>query len=140
MIYRRDIRIEFNHCDPAGIVFYPRYFEMTNSVVENFFREVAGHSFAEMMAAFEGVPTAHLEADFHAPSRLGEVLNWRAEVTRLGTSSIGFSVEAWCAEARRVSVALVLVFVSARHGQPQPQPWPDPIRSRISAFMETRDA
>ncbi|MFD1807906.1 hypothetical protein ACFSHQ_06310 [Gemmobacter lanyuensis] len=36
MIYRRPIQIEFNHCDPAGIVFYPRYFEMTNSVIENF--------------------------------------------------------------------------------------------------------
>ena len=53
VIYRRAIQIEFNHCDPAGIVFYPRYFEMVNSVVENFFREVAGHSFAAMMAGAE---------------------------------------------------------------------------------------
>ena len=42
MTYTRHIRIEFNHCDPAGIVFYPRYFEMTNSVVENFFADVVG--------------------------------------------------------------------------------------------------
>jgi len=25
-MYERLIQIEFNHCDPAGIVFYPRYF------------------------------------------------------------------------------------------------------------------
>lgn len=140
MIYRREIRIEFNHCDPAGIVFYPRYFEMTNSVVENFFREVAGHSFAEMMTAFEGVPTARLEADFHAPSRLGEVLDWRAAVTHLGKSSLGLSLEAWCAEQRRVSVALVLVFVAAQDGTPRPKPWPAPVRARIAAFKETADA
>ncbi|MCV2865872.1 hypothetical protein [Defluviimonas sp. WL0075] len=66
MIYRRAIRVEFNHCDPAGIVFYPRYFEMTNSVCERFFREVAGHSCAAMMVAGEGVPTERMEADFHA--------------------------------------------------------------------------
>ena len=28
MLYHRLYPIEFNHCDPAGIVFYPRYFEM----------------------------------------------------------------------------------------------------------------
>ena len=26
-------KVRFQHCDPAGIVFYPRYFEMLNSVV-----------------------------------------------------------------------------------------------------------
>ena len=46
MTYTRTVPIEFNHCDPAGIVFYPRYFEMTNSVVENFFPDEVGHSFA----------------------------------------------------------------------------------------------
>lgn len=39
-MYERLIQIEFNHCDPAGIVFYPRYFEMVNSVIENFFADV----------------------------------------------------------------------------------------------------
>ena len=65
--FHHPIRIEFNHCDPAGIVFYPRYFEMTNSTVETFFREVAGHSYAAMMESGEGVPTARLEVNFHAP-------------------------------------------------------------------------
>ena len=50
MAYARTIPVEFNHCDPAGIVFYPRYFEMVNSVVENFFLEDVGYSFARMMA------------------------------------------------------------------------------------------
>lgn len=27
LINRRTIRIEWGDCDPAGIVFYPRYFE-----------------------------------------------------------------------------------------------------------------
>jgi 4-hydroxybenzoyl-CoA thioesterase len=140
VIYRRDIRIEFNHCDPAGIVFYPRYFEMTNSVAENFFREVAGHSYAGMMADFEGVPTARLEADFHAPSRLGEVLEWHLQVDRLGASSIGLTLTAHAEGAVRVTVRLVLVFVSAATGRPVPKPWPAPIRERIATFMEAEDA
>lgn len=141
MIYRREIRIEFNHCDPAGIVFYPRYFEMTNSVAENFFREVAGHSYAGMMDAFEGVPTAKLEADFHAPSRLGEVLEWRMRIDRLGGSSISFTLTAHGPDgALRVTVRLVLVFISATSGRPVPQPWPEAVRTRIATFMEADDA
>jgi 4-hydroxybenzoyl-CoA thioesterase len=137
VIYSRTIQIEFNHCDPAGIVFYPRYFEMTNSVVENFFREIVGHSFAAMMAAGEGVPTARIETDFHSPSRLGEVLDWRLSVTRLGGSSLGLALAASCDGAKRVTVTLVLVWVG---GDGRPCPWPDKIRAKLAAFMEAGDA
>lgn len=133
MIFHHPIRIEFNHCDPAGIVFYPRYFEMTNSTVETFFREVAGHSYAAMMAQREGVPTARLEVNFHAPSRLEEVLDWQLTVTRLGTSSVAFRLQAQCDGTTRLTADLTLVYVTA---QGRPQPWPQPIRDRITAFME----
>ncbi len=133
MIWHRPIRIEFNHCDPAGIVFYPRYFEMTNSVVENFFREVAGLPYEVMMAAGEGVPTAKLETVFHAPSRLGEIIDWRLGVKTLGRSSVGLHLEAWCADSHRVTADLVLVYIG---GQGRPQPWPPTVRDRIAAFQE----
>ena len=137
MIYRRHIQIEFNHCDPAGIVFYPRYFEMTNSVAENFFREVAGNSYAAMMQTMSGVPTARLEADFHAPSRLGEVLDWRLHLLRLGRSSVEFRLEAWCGDQHRVTVRLVLVY---GEGLGRPTPWPDAMRQAMTSFMEAPDA
>jgi 4-hydroxybenzoyl-CoA thioesterase len=141
MLYRQPIRIEFNHCDPAGIVFYPRYFEMTNSVCESFFREVAGHSYAVMMANGEGVPTARMEVNFHAPSRLEEVLDWRLQVVKLGNSSITLHIEAH-GEAQsdgqhRITADLVLVFVSTKDGRPQP--WTDAMRAKITALMEAPD-
>jgi 4-hydroxybenzoyl-CoA thioesterase len=137
MIYHREIPVEFNHCDPAGIVFYPRYFEMVNSVVENFFREVAGVSYAAMMKGGEGVPTARLEATFLSPSRLGDVLDWRLAVTRLGGSSVGFTVGAWCDGGHRLMVDLVLVWVE---WEGRPKPWPQALRQRILDFMEKDDA
>ena len=133
MIYTRDIRIEFNHCDPAGIVFYPRYLEMTNSVCENFFREIGGHGYPEMMKEGEGAPTASLQVSYHRPSYHGDVLEWRLGVTRLGQSSISFHLEAHCNGEHRVTADLTLVFVTFQRG---PQPWPDAIRARIAAFME----
>ena len=37
-LFKYAIDIGFRHCDPAGIVFYPRYFEMMNDAIEIFFR------------------------------------------------------------------------------------------------------
>jgi 4-hydroxybenzoyl-CoA thioesterase len=137
MIYSRAIPVEFNHCDPAGIVFYPRYFEMTNSVVENFFREVVGQSFAAMMQAGEGVPTARVETDFHAPSRLGDVLDWRLSVTRIGGSSVRLRLEAWGEGVRRVTVGLVLVRVGA---EGRPLRWSEAMRSAMVPYKEAANA
>ncbi|CPO21707.1 4-hydroxybenzoyl CoA thioesterase [Bordetella pertussis] len=33
-----EVEVRFRHCDPAGIVFYPRYFEMINDFVEEWRR------------------------------------------------------------------------------------------------------
>lgn len=133
MIYCRQIRVEFNHCDPAGIVFYPRYFEMINSVVENFFRDVVELPYEAMMACHEGVPAARIEVRFQAPSRLGEVLDWQLSVARLGTSALDFEIEARVAGTCRLSAQLTLVHVSDTG---HPQPWSQSIRARIVEFME----
>lgn len=131
MTYHRTIQIEFNHCDPAGIVFYPRYFEMTNSVVENFFAEVLGCSFARMMEERSGVPTARIEVNFHAPSRLGEKLDFALAIARIGTSSVAFRIVAHASGIDRLTADLTLVNVDA-HGQSQP--WSHNLRSRMEVF------
>jgi 4-hydroxybenzoyl-CoA thioesterase len=133
MIYERPIQIEFNHCDPAGIVFYPRYFEMINSVVENFFKDVVGRSFAAMLSgAQNGVPTVALEAQFMAPSRLGETILFSLQANRLGTSSLGLTVSAHLADALRLRANLTLVWTD----QMKATPWPPEMRARLSEFME----
>ncbi|MCV9999270.1 acyl-CoA thioesterase [Pararhizobium sp. YC-54] len=135
MIYRRSIRVEFNHCDPAGIVFYPRYFEMCNSVVENFFRDIVRRPFEDMMARREGVPTARIETNFHAPSRLGDGLDWQLSVKRIGTSALDLALDATCNDESRLSATLTLVYVSATG---RPQPWSQSALNHISEFMEIK--
>jgi 4-hydroxybenzoyl-CoA thioesterase len=133
MIYSRQIRIEFNHCDPAGIVFYPRYLEMTNSVAENFFRDIVQLPYEALMERGDGVPTAGLKVAFHAPSRLGELLDWRLEVRRLGRSALDIHIEAHGDDRHRISVDKTLVHID---GNGRPKSWPGEIRDRITAFME----
>ena len=134
MLYHRRYPIEFNHCDPAGIVFYPRYFEMTNHVCENFFREAVGMSYAAMMAEGAGVPAVRIETEFRAPSRLGDVLDVTLGVVRLGGSSVTVQVVAMGAGQLRLTAVITLVWMKAVAGVPTPQRWPDAMRARLSAF------
>ncbi|PZR00138.1 MAG: thioesterase [Cereibacter sphaeroides] len=133
MAYTRTIQIEFNHCDPAGIVFYPRYFEMVNSVTENFFADEVGRSYAEMMKAVSGVPTARLEANFRAPSRLGDKLEFTLEVVRLGASSVTFLIVGRGNGELRLSVEVTLVWVE---GSLSATPWPEDMRARLAAHQK----
>ena len=133
MSYTREIQIEFNHCDPAGIVFYPRYFEMTNSVVENFFNDVVGRSFASMhRGADNGVPTVSLVAEFVAPSRLGDKVLFSLKIEKLGRSSVSLKIEGHMGTDLRLRVALVLVWIDGMKSAA----WPEAMRARMAAYME----
>ena len=133
MTYTREIQIEFNHCDPAGIVFYPRYFEMTNSVVENFFNDVVGRSFASMHRdAHNGVPAVSLAAEFVAPSRLGDKVLFSLKVEKLGRSSVALKIEGHMGAELRLRVALTLVWTDGMKSAA----WPDAMRARLQAYME----
>lgn len=133
MTYQRTIPIEFNHCDPAGIVFYPRYFEMTNSVIENFFADVVGRSFASMHSgAQNGVPTVSIVAEFVAPSRLGDKVLFALQIAKLGRSSVTVTIEGRMAEELRMRATLTLVWIDGMKAAA----WPDDMRARLQAYME----
>lgn len=138
MSYRRRIPVEFNHCDPAGIVFYPRYFEMLNSTIENFFADVLAYPFARIHVEEHcAVPTAHIDATFHAPSRLGEMLDFVLEIEAVGRSSLRLVQRVSAGGQDRLQCTSTLVWVG-RDGRAAP--WPDAIRMKMNHFKETSDA
>jgi 4-hydroxybenzoyl-CoA thioesterase len=132
--YRADILVRFAHCDPAGIVFFPRYMEMFNNLVEDWCRDELGFSFAEIhLGRGWGLPTVHLEVDFLAPSVVGEVLTATVAVRSLGTSSIGLSILLQGPDGGdRVRAQTVLVLTEA-HSR-RPVPIPADLRARLSVF------
>ena len=126
-------KILFQHCDPARIVFYPRYFEIINAVVEQWYEEGVGVSFAEMhMVREEGVPTLKTEAYFPAPSRLGELLQFSLRVVKMGTSSVDLDIQAECDGEVRVEAKLTLVHIS--NNTEKSKPWPDDMRGPMMDY------
>lgn len=124
-------KVRFQHCDPAGIVFYPRYFELINSVVEDWFEMVVHHDFNQLhVESGTGVPTAAINTQFHAPSRLGERLNFELTVEALGRSSLDLQIVAYCGEQKRLTSRSTLVFMDLTSGKSMP--WTAPMRQRIT--------
>jgi 4-hydroxybenzoyl-CoA thioesterase len=88
----RTLRIEWGHCDPAGIVFYPRYFEMFDAATAALFERACGMTKFEMLKAFAcaGIPVVETRARFLMPTRFGDDVTLESTVTELRRSS--FSV------------------------------------------------
>lgn len=129
-VSRQNVR--FAHVDGAAIVFYPRYFEMLNAAVEDFFAEVVGIDFARLHGERRlGVPTVRLEADFVAPSRLGDQLDFELGLARLGRSSLEFDVRVRCGNEERFRARQVIVCMDL--DQARAVSWPNDIRPQMAS-------
>jgi 4-hydroxybenzoyl-CoA thioesterase len=133
--FQAEVLVRFADCDPAGIVFYPRFLEMFNNLVEDWCSAGLNFSFNDIVIKSGwGLPTVHLEADFIAPSRLGEVLTAKLFVRSLGTSSIKADILLFGPdETERVRGKVVLVLMDRR--SQRALPFPEKLRDRISTFI-----
>ncbi len=93
MIYKRNSRIEWGDCDPAGIVFFPRYFAMFDSCTTALFSQALGMSKYQFTRhyGFAGYPMVDTRAKFHKPTKFGDDVEIETRIVRFGRSS--FDVE-----------------------------------------------
>lgn len=126
--------IRFQHCDPAGIVFYPRYYEMFNLVVEKWFEEVVGLNFSEMhFKRGMGIPVVHIESRFLAASYLSDCVDFTLSITRLSQRSATVHIEGKCAEELRCVSDQTIVCMDLKSRKAQA--WPQSIRIQIQQYQ-----
>lgn len=91
--HSRSLQIEWGHCDPAGIVFNPRYFEYFDWSTALLFERALGLTKPEMLKTYDaaGIPLVDTRARFLSPCRYGETIEITSSVLKLGRSS--FEVE-----------------------------------------------
>ncbi|KDD16436.1 acyl-CoA thioesterase [Bordetella bronchiseptica] len=137
-----EVEVRFRHCDPAGIVFYPRYFEMINDFVEEWFDKGMGLPFHALhVDRHIGTPLASVQCDFSAPSRWHERLRQELSVRRIGGASFRADVRFLGPDDRlRLSADLTIVTVDLR--SMRSTSLPDDLRARMQAFLspQARDA
>ncbi len=123
--------VRFAHVDAAGIVFYPRYFEMLNGAVEDWCARGLGADFRALHDIRGiGVPTVGLEAEFHSPSRLGDMLDIALVPLHVGRSSCRLELTFSCGGETRLIARVTLVCTNL--AAMRSTPWPDDIRARMT--------
>ncbi|MFM0653556.1 acyl-CoA thioesterase [Paraburkholderia sediminicola] len=132
--FESEKRIRFQHCDPAGIVFYPQYFVLFHELIEDWFNRGLEVNYADLIAVQRlGVPTVRLECDFIAPSTIGDTLQLRLAVKRVGTTSIALSLMAFSGDKLRVRIEQVIVLFSLERRAPVMIS--EDLRRRIGQFL-----
>lgn len=135
--HRRSIR--FGECDPAGIVYYPRFVEMVHDAIEAWVGAPPeegglGLDYHGMIRAGTGFPTATLTMEFLAPATMGEALVLTPLVERVGGASYAFVLHAHRAETEIFRARAVIVTVSI--AETRPIPLPEPFRAALERQME----
>jgi len=103
LIHSRRFRVEWGQCDPAGIVFYPRYMEMFDTGTGQLFART-GLSAAEMRGVYGiiGMPLVEQGAKFLLPCRFDDEVTIESEAGDWGRAS--FVVKHRILKAGRLAV------------------------------------
>ena len=133
--FTRSVTIRFSHCDPAGIVYFPHYFDMFNGVIEDWYTYELGCNYAELITGSRfGFPFVHLDCDFKIPSRMGDIIDMTLLVEKIGRSSLGIAVVCHLDGLERLRAHMVTAMMSleTRRGVELPQV----LRERIEAYRQ----
>jgi 4-hydroxybenzoyl-CoA thioesterase len=133
--FERPLLIRFSHCDPAGIVFFPRYLAMFNDLVEDWVTEALGIPYAELLGPRRtGLPSVSLNCQFSAVSRMGDEVMLGLSLEHIGRSSLRLNLGCRSGTEQRVQVQQVLVATSL--DTHRPIPIPDDLRQAMTAFQQ----
>ncbi|MGA9818413.1 MAG: thioesterase family protein [Pseudolabrys sp.] len=91
--YRKQLTIEWGQCDPAGIVFNSRFFEMFDASTWQMFEAALGVKPHELASAFgiTGIPLVDVRANFIKAVKFGDIVDLTSRVSEFRRSS--FDVE-----------------------------------------------
>lgn len=133
----KEEKIRFQHIDYAGIVFYPRFLEMLNALVEDWFEEALDSPFHQMHQT-NGIPTVDLKVQFKSPARLGETITKELWVKELRNSSLICGFQFINKNKQLIlegEVTLVHVKIEADRTKIQAEAFNDIMKAKIERFL-----
>jgi 4-hydroxybenzoyl-CoA thioesterase len=81
-IFSRQFRIEWGDCDPAGIVFNPRFFQFFDTNTWLMFEAALGVNMQELNRAFDiaGIVLVDVQGNFLKPAAFGDAVELTSRV------------------------------------------------------------
>ena len=138
-MHKLPVAVRWGHCDPAGIVYFPRFFEMFHEAMESWFGACLGAPYDDVIVRRKiGFPSVHTEADFRQPTRFGEAIVIELRVGDLGRTSIRLEYAVLGPDGQtRATGATVCVVMDLDPSRPtyrKALPVPDDLRQAIETF------
>jgi 4-hydroxybenzoyl-CoA thioesterase len=89
LVNTRRVRIEWGDCDPAGIIFYPRYFEIFDASTSALIERALGMIKRDYLKAYDfaGHPLVSTRCRFLMATRFGDDVTIESAVTEFRRSS-----------------------------------------------------
>jgi 4-hydroxybenzoyl-CoA thioesterase len=116
---RKAIHIEWGDCDPAGIVYYPRYFAYFDNCTSALF-QAAGLPKHQMLKTYGivGIPMVDTRARFLAPSRFGDDVVVESSIVQWNRSSFEVYHQLFRGDALAVECWETRVWAARAEGDP----------------------
>jgi 4-hydroxybenzoyl-CoA thioesterase len=135
LIAKRERLIEWGDCDPARIVFNPRYFEWFDACTANLFT-VAGYPKQTLYDRFAvvGWPIVESHAKFLKACHFGDMVTIESEVTDVRRSSFDVAHRLFNAGLLSVEASETRVWAGQHPDDPKGLkglPIPDEVKSRL---------
>ncbi|UTD26393.1 thioesterase family protein [Bradyrhizobium sp. WD16] len=136
-VYRRTVRIAWGDCDPANIVYYPRYFEIFDQSTNELFA-AAGFPKKATLQRFGmvGWPMVDTRAKFYVPSTFDDEIEIESRVAAWHRSSFEILHRVFKGEVLAVEGFETRVFVGPHPDDPKrlkSVPVPESVKARFSA-------
>jgi 4-hydroxybenzoyl-CoA thioesterase len=89
LVNTRRVRIQWGDCDPAGIIFYPRYFEFFDASTSALIERALGMTKHEYLKTYDfaGHPLVNVHCRFLSPTRFGDDVMIDSTVVKFHRSS-----------------------------------------------------
>lgn len=134
LLNRRDLRIEWAQCDPAGIVFYPQYFIIFDASTGQLFAHT-GLSASAIRAKYGivGFPLVESGAKFLVPCHFDDAVTVESGISQWGRTS--FTVQHRVLKGGKAAVEGFEKRIWARRladGGIKPEPVPDAVKASLS--------
>ena len=135
-VNRRTVRIEWGDCDPAGIVYFPRYVEYFDICTAHLF-EAAGFPKAETLKRYDaaGYPMVDLKMKFMLPASFGDDVDIESTLTEIRRSSFTVQHRLFRGEQLAVEGFETRVWTvrdPSKPGRLKSEPMPEEIKAALS--------
>ncbi len=136
LVNTRCVRIEWGDCDPAGIIFYPRYFAFFDASTSALIERALGMTKRDYLKAYDfaGHPLVNAHCRFLVPTRFGDDVVIETTVTQFHRSSFDVRHRLTRDAALAVEGFETRVWVQGHpaSGRMKPVPVPQDVIERLS--------